>query len=132
MAKYTQIRYVCYDHILLLLYGLVKFQKPPVEIRFSLFVDEYGMWGRIIELQNAQAGRLLETSSAILYFTESKASLPVGHYLVTSGTLWSYIPWVQSKPGSEIYGAPREVHSTWIKQNKSRPHVLLADTSINM
>lgn len=55
--KYTQIKYVWYDHIFLVLYGIRRFQKPPGEIRFSLFVDEYGMWGGIIESQNVQAGR---------------------------------------------------------------------------
>lgn len=60
MMKYIQIKYVWYDHIFLVLRGIVRFQKPPVQIRFSLFVDEYGMWGGNIQSQNVRAGRLLE------------------------------------------------------------------------
>lgn len=115
--KYTQIKYVWNDHIFLVLYGIVRFQKPPVQIRFSLFVNEYGMWGGIIECSTWKTPK--SSSSPVLYFTESKASLPVGHYLVTSGSLWSHIPWVLSRRRSEIHCAPREMHSTWIKQNKS-------------
>lgn len=72
---------------------------------------------RITECSNWKTPK--SSSSPILYFTESKALLPVGHYLVTSGTLWSHIPWAPSRPRSEICCAPREMHSTWIKQNKS-------------
>ena len=59
MMKYAQIKYVWNDHIFLVLYGIMRSQKPPVQIRFSLFVNEYGMWGGIIESQNVQTGRLL-------------------------------------------------------------------------
>lgn len=88
MMKYMQIKYVWNDHIFLVLYGIMRLQKPPVQIKFSLFVNEYGMRGGIIESQNVQAGRLLRIHLVqFFYFTESKASLPIGHYLVTSGTL---------------------------------------------
>lgn len=120
MMKYMQIKYVWNDHIFLVLYGIMRLQKPPVQIKFSLFVNEYGMRGGIIESQNVQAGRLLRIHLVqFFYFTESKASLPIGHYLVTSGTLWTQIPWFPSRPRSEICCAPWEMHSTWIKQNKS-------------
>ena len=55
MMKYAQIKYVWNDHIFLVLYGIMRSQKPPVQIRFSLFVNEYGMWGGIIESQNVQS-----------------------------------------------------------------------------
>lgn len=77
-----------------------------------------------VESQNHRMFKLEDSessSSPSLYFTESKASLPVGHYLVTSATLSSHIPWVPSRPRSEIRCAPREMHSSRIKQNNSCP-----------